>query len=117
MRPGNNKWCVGWTCLSLLLAFTLVSCGKMESFNTQLIYKSASRAHNKGDYKTAIELYTKILKNHPELSTVRYELGVAYLDTRQFREAHKQIKILRDQNRDDLAVELEKLSETAIAAR
>lgn len=107
----------GLVCLTLIMSVSLGACGKMAEFNDQVIYKSAARAHNKGDYPRAIELYTKILRNNPGFSTVRYELAVAYLDARQFKEANKQIKILREQKRDDLAMELEKLSHIATSAK
>lgn len=100
--------------LSLLLSgiFFLSSCS---GFDGQLMYNDAQRAHNKKDFKTAIMIYEKLLekdpqnKINPDNGIIRYDLGVAYLDSGNRMKAFEQVDRLKDLKRNDLAKELEKL--------
>src|SRR5215213_678163 len=47
------------------------------------LFNQGQDAHEKGDFKTAIELYQKALKIIPEFPEAEYQLGVAYLALNQ----------------------------------
>jgi len=88
-------------------------------FEEQLIYNDAQRAHNKKDFKTAIRLYSKLLEDdphdkiHPDNAILRYDLGVAYIDSGQRRKAMEQVQALKKLKQKDLAKQLEKLLDIA----
>jgi len=102
----------GMVIFSFLLVLTINACS---GFEEQLIYNDAQRAHNKKDFETAIRLYCQLLdedpqdKIHPDNAIIRYDLGVAYIDSKQCSKAKDQIRILKKNKENDLAKELEKL--------
>ena len=81
------------------------------------MYNEAQRAHNKKDFKTAIAIYEKLLRDdpenkiHPDNCIIGYDLGVAYLDSGDRIKAVGQIKYLKSLHCSGLAKQLEKLSE------
>ena len=58
-----------------------------ESDDAVAIFNQGQDAHEKGDLKTAIELYQKALKIIPEFPEAEYQLGVAYLSMGQTENA------------------------------
>ena len=54
-----------------------------ESEDAVEIFNQGQDAHEKGDLKTAIELYQKTLKIIPEFPEAEYQLGIAYLALNQ----------------------------------
>ena len=54
-----------------------------ESDDAVAIFNQGQDAHEKGDLKTAIELYRKALKIIPEFPEAEYQLGIAYLALNQ----------------------------------
>jgi len=99
----------------LLITVLMIAGLSCEGFNEQISYNEAIRAHNKKDFDTAIRLYKKLLADdphnriHPDNAIIHYDLGVAYLDMKNRREAQKQIEALKKLKRSDLAKELKKL--------
>lgn len=53
------------------------------------VFNQGQDAHEKGDLKTAIELYQKALKIIPEFPEAEYQLGIAYLALEQTDNAEK----------------------------
>ena len=99
---------------ALLAAVSLLSCS---GFEGQLMYNEAQRAHNQKNFQKAIMIYEKLLKDdpknkiHPDNEIIRYDLGVAYLDSGNRRKALEQIKYLKSLKRNDLVGQLEKLAQ------
>ncbi len=61
--------------------------GATESDDAVAIFNQGQDAHEKGDLKTAIELYQKALKIIPEFPEAEYQLGAAYLSMGQTENA------------------------------
>ncbi len=81
----------------------------------EIDYRQAQAAHNRGDYERAITYYKKVLAMDPDNSFARYDLTVAYLDSKRFRSARKQIRALRRRGEGTLADRLDRLMEAALA--
>ena len=92
--------------LCVLICLTLVSCDKVKGV---VYYKAASRAHTKGDLKSAIELYKKSIEADPTKADVQYNLGVAYLDHHDYDKADQQIQKLKEMGESETAALLQKL--------
>lgn len=60
-----------------------------ESDDAVAMFNQGQDAHEKGDLKTAIELYQKALKIIPEFPEAEYQLGAAYLSLGQTENAEK----------------------------
>jgi tetratricopeptide (TPR) repeat protein len=56
------------------------------------VFNQGQDAHEKGDLKTAIELYQKALKIIPEFPEAEYQLGIAYLALNQAENAEKSFR-------------------------
>ena len=93
-------------CLGLLFCFSSCSC---EGFDSDVLYKYAGREHDKGNFKRAIMIYEKVLKTDSDNAIVVYDLGVAYIDVRNWAAAKKQLYRLRELGRKDLAQQLSRL--------
>lgn len=78
---------------SLLFSFSVVSvCRAQEDAETDdavEIFNQGQDAHEKGDFKTAIELYQKALKIVPEFPEAEYQLGTVFLALNQTDDAEK----------------------------
>jgi tetratricopeptide (TPR) repeat protein len=76
---------------SLSLCFSAVSLSfgqeNTEPEDAVEIFNKGQDAHEKGDLKTAIELYQKALKIIPEFPEAEYQLGIAYLTLNQTADA------------------------------
>jgi tetratricopeptide (TPR) repeat protein len=64
----------------ILICFSLVCC---KLSNEDLINKGV-RFHNKGNYKKAIELYTKVIKRKHKLQLAYYNRGLSYIETKEY---------------------------------
>src|SRR5690349_16682697 len=53
------------------------------------VFNQGQDAHEKGDLKTAVELYQKALKIIPEFPEAEYQLGIAYLALNQTENSEK----------------------------
>ncbi len=78
---------------SLILSFTAVlnnfAQEDAEPDDAVAVFNQGQDAHEKGDLKTAIELYQKALKIIPEFPEAEYQLGTAYLALEQPDNAEK----------------------------
>lgn len=79
---------------SLTLSFSAVlnnfaQEGTSEPDDAVAVFNQGQDAHEKGDLKTAIELYQKALKIIPEFPEAEYQLGIAYLALNQAENAEK----------------------------
>lgn len=92
--------------LSVLLFLTSVSCSRLKSDG---YYKKGSRAHNRGDFKAAIELYKKSIAENSTNPEVEYDLGVAYLDSHNYPKADQQIRKLKGMGEDVMVAALQEL--------
>lgn len=71
-------------CLSLLLAFAPVT----NSLAVQdKDFDDAREAYSKGDYKKAIELYTRLTEKRPQDFSPRFRLGLSYRKAKQYENA------------------------------
>ena len=101
--------------LGVIMCLLIMAGTACSGFKEQLIYNYAQRAHNKKEFKTAIRLYKQLLdsdphdKVHPPNAIIRYDLGVAYIDSGNRVKAAAQVKKLKKMKRSDLAKQLEKL--------
>ena len=81
---------------SLWLSFSAVSrCAAQEnteSGDAVEIFNQGQDAHEKGDFKSAVELYQKALKIIPEFPEAEYQLGIAYLALNNQNEAEKSFR-------------------------
>ena len=73
----------------------------------------ATKAHDKGDYKTAIIKYKEVLEISPESDNVLYNLGVAYANNNQIKEAREQIEKLKKFEHQDYADLLQEIVDKA----
>jgi tetratricopeptide (TPR) repeat protein len=83
-----------------VLALSSLSCQKLTQ---QIMYTRARNLHDHGHIEKAVEIYKNLIKANSNNSEVQYDLGVAYVDLHKGPQAQKQVSILRDMNRDDLA--------------
>ena len=72
----------------------------------QIQYRQANKAHDEGDYPKAIRIYKKLIEEDPSNGLFEYDLGMAYLDSKDFPAVTGQIKRLKEMDRDDLADQL-----------
>jgi tetratricopeptide (TPR) repeat protein len=70
-------------------AFETLAQEPSESDDAIAIFNQGQDAHEKGDLKTAIELYQKALKIIPEFPEAEYQIGTAYLSMGQIDNAEK----------------------------
>ncbi|MEP6900228.1 MAG: tetratricopeptide repeat protein [Actinomycetota bacterium] len=63
-----------------------------ESGDAIELFNQGQDAHEKGDLKTAIELYQKALKVIPEFPEAEYQLGIAYLALNKTDDAEKSFR-------------------------
>lgn len=94
--------------LALCLVLTLSSCS-CEGFDSEVLYKYASRQHDEGRYEKAIPIYRKILQGDPKNANVLYDLGTAYVNIGEMEKAEEQRQKLEKLGRKDLAIELGKV--------
>ncbi|HEY8561299.1 MAG TPA: tetratricopeptide repeat protein [Pyrinomonadaceae bacterium] len=66
-------------CVVLAVTGALAQQETTEPDDAVAVFNQAQDAHEKGDFKAAIELYRKALKIIPEFPEAEYQLGVAYL--------------------------------------
>lgn len=99
---------------AFLLAGTSLGCEKL---NREIIYTRARSLHDNGKYEKAIELYKKLISSSSDNSEVQYDLGVAYADMGDMESVRKQIKILKEAGRTDLAQILETIAHDADRTR
>ncbi len=92
--------------LALALLLGLLGC---KGFDEQLILNQANRCHDSGNFQEAIRLYTLLIerdpenKVHPDKGLVRYEMGMAYLDSGNRAKAQEQVEALQKMSYQDLA--------------
>lgn len=81
---------------SLILSFSAVlnnfAQEDTEPDDAVTVFNQGQDAHEKGDLKTAIELYQKALKIIPEFPEAEYQLGIAYLALDQTENAEKALR-------------------------
>jgi len=81
---------------SLILVFSSVlnisAQENAEPDDAVAVFNQGQDAHEKGDLKTAIELYQKALKIIPEFPEAEYQLGVAYLALNQNENAEQALR-------------------------
>ena len=70
-----------------------------ESDDAVAIFNQGQDAHEKGDLKTAIELYQKALKIIPEFPEAEYQMGAAYLSLGQTENAEKACQIIIEKSK------------------
>ena len=75
----------------LFLAIFSSGCSKVR--REYCLYQ-ATRAQDKGDYKTAIAKYKEVLGMNPKDDAVNYNLGVAYIYHNEMDKAREQAKKL-----------------------
>jgi tetratricopeptide (TPR) repeat protein len=78
--------------LSLSAAFPLFAQADKEPDDAVAIFNQGQDAHEKGDLKTAIELYQKALIIVPEFPEAEYQLGNAYLAQNQIEMAEARFR-------------------------
>ncbi len=93
-----------------------VSCQDMRhQVGRQIQYQQANKAHNEGDFVKAIRIYKKLIEEDPTNELFVYDLGMAYLDSKDFGAAREQVKRLKEMKREDLADELSDFRGEAIS--
>lgn len=88
------------------LSLVVVSCD-MDAMSQQMRYNRARNLHDHGKVVEAIEVYKEVLEESKDNTEVYYDLGVAYADNHDTVNAKKQVAILRELDRPDLAEVLE----------
>jgi tetratricopeptide (TPR) repeat protein len=81
------------------------------------MYTRARSLHDKGHVEKAIAIYKNLIKSNKNNSEVQYDLGVAYVDLHNQRMAQKQVEILEEMDRSDLADILRTVIKDGNAAR
>ncbi|MFA6378914.1 MAG: tetratricopeptide repeat protein [Candidatus Omnitrophota bacterium] len=84
----------------ILVSLCLCSCNKLKVASLE---SSAILATSNGDLEKAEELYKKMIALDPQEPEHHWGLGTTYLSRRQNDKAAKEIKILRQMGREDLA--------------
>ena len=86
----------------------ILSCQEMrKNASKQIQYQQAQKAHNEGDFVKAIRIYQKLIVKEPDNEMYVYDLGMAYLDSKDFDGAKEQIDQLKKMDREDLAEKME----------
>lgn len=102
--------------LAVALSLLTVSCD-MKAMTQKVLYNRARNLHDHGKIEEAIEIYKKVLESSGDNSEVNYDLGVAYADNQDIKNAKKQVDVLRNSDRRDLADVLMTVISDAQSAR
>ena len=97
-----------FTVLILSQVIILASCDKIKH---SIKYAKAQAAYNQGNLNKAIELYRELIKDNPGDAKLQWDLGTVYFSKGEKLRVQKQITELRKLNRNDLADDLQQLSE------
>ena len=92
-----------------MLLFLTVGLSACKRIKKEYVSYQATKAHDKGNFKTAIEKYKKVLEDNPQDASLQYNLGVAYIYNKQTDKAKQQVKILIDMKNEDYAKILQQL--------
>ncbi len=87
----------------LLVGCLLFSLSCDKRFGQQFLYNKGRNLHDHGHLDQAIEIYRQVLEMPGDHSQVNYDLGVAYADKGDINSAKKQVQILQNSDRPDLA--------------
>ena len=94
----------------IMLMISLSACSKIKR---EFTLHQATKALDKGDYKTAIAKFKEVLEVDQKDPSVYYNLGVAYVDNNQNKQAQTMIQKLREMDAGDYADILQEIIDKA----
>ncbi len=90
-------------CVIFLIGFFLCSCNKIKVVSCQT---NAMLAVNQGKYKEAARFYQEAAALEPNVAEHHWNLGTVYVSMKQDDQVRKEIVILKEMRRSDLASQL-----------